>query len=157
MLALDLDEFVKQNTPAARSWSKLAPYLGDMRRLRGMGYSHKQIQSYLATKGIEVSIPGISSYLKRHHDDANVTSRSNINQPEPCSGLSKTASGEITAHAIPTSHNVVDIEADDTQTYFKPDDLKNILNTPIDLDKLAKQGKRHHKQKRKPDYESGSD
>jgi len=148
VLELELDEFVKQNTPAARSWSKLAPYLGDMQCLRDKGYSHKQIQSYLATKGVEVSIPGISSYLKRHPKDANVTNPSNSNRIEPSSALSKTARDDTTTHAIPTSHSVVDIDADDTQTYFKPDDLKNILNTPIDLDKLAKQGKRHHKQKK---------
>jgi DNA-binding transcriptional MerR regulator len=61
---LNVEEFLKQNKPA--SGSKLAPFLTDLRRLRSLGYSLKQVKSYLEAQEVYVSVQNISAYLQRH-------------------------------------------------------------------------------------------
>lgn len=61
---MNVEEFLKQNKPA--SGSKLAPFLTDLHRLRGLGYSLKQVKSYLEAQEVYVSVQNISAYLQRH-------------------------------------------------------------------------------------------
>lgn len=147
---MDIEEFVQLNKPASISGSKLSPFLADLYRLREMGYSYKQIQSYIAGKGITVSIQGIASYLARHQEQKaselqtkRPQTRTN-QQPEPV--------------ATPASNgdDHADKEPENRQTYFDPSDLREILNEKINLDQLARLGK-PHKQTRKKPHETGSD
>lgn len=76
---MDVEDFLKSNKPA--SGSRLAPFLNDLRRLRGLGYSLKQVQDYLAAQEIHVTVQNISAYLHRQqgHKPLKQTSQT-INQ-----------------------------------------------------------------------------
>jgi len=145
---LDIEEFVQLNTPASTSGSKMSPFLPDLYRLREMGYSYKQIQSYLAGKDVKVSIQGIASYLNRHRDQK--AAKLDTKRPQPRTIRPETV-------ATPASRRDDHVEnAENQQTIFDPTDLREILSEKINLDQLAKLGK-PHKQKGKKPHETGSD
>jgi len=152
---MELDEFVKLHQPVSTSRSCLAPYLADIYRLRRLGYSWVQVQNYLDTQGIKVAFQTVAAYVKRHPEQPSETSNKNkLNQavttPAPISEKDQTE----------TSPADNEDENRDGQTsdasFFKPSDLRDIMQSPIDLEKLAKIGK-SHKPKRKKPHETGSD
>ncbi|OAI00891.1 hypothetical protein A1353_18955 [Methylomonas methanica] len=146
---MDIEEFVQLNTPASTSGSKLFPYLADLHRLRELGYSYKQIQSYLAGKDITVSIQGIASYLARHQDQKAVELQKKRPQP-------RTIQPEPVATPARNRDDHIENGPENKQTYFDPSDLREILSEKINLDQLAKLGKPHKKTRKKP-HETGSD
>jgi len=146
---LDIEEFVQLNTPASTSGSKMSPYLADLYRLREMGYSYKQIQSYLAGKSVTVSIQGIASYLNRHREQK--AAKADTKRPQ-----TRTIRPETVATPASRRDDHVEKESENQQTIFDPTDLREILSEKINLDQLAKLGK-PHKQKGKKPHETGSD
>lgn len=153
---MELDEFVKLHKPASTSRSRLAPYLADIYRLRRLGYSWVQVQEYLATKGVTVAFQTVAAYIKRHPEQPSDT----IRQAKTLQ-TTNTAAPAITATDRPETNQADhDEEHGDDQTndssYFKPSDLRDIMQSTVDLDRLAKIGK-SQKPKRKKPHETGSD
>lgn len=146
---MDIEEFVQLNKPASTSGSKLFPFLADLYRLRELGYSYKQIQSYLAGKDITVSVQGIASYLDRHREQK----AAELQTKRPQTG---TIQPEPVAKPARNRDDHVENDQENKQTYFDPSDLREILSEKINLDQLAKLGK-PHKQIRKKPHETGSD
>lgn len=155
---MELDEFVKLHKPASTSRSRLAPYLADIYRLRRLGYSWVQVQEYLATKGVTVAFQTVAAYVKRHPE-----------QPGESSKLSKPRQTMTTPAPTPVqpekdrteaNPSVNEEQHEDDQTsdssFFKPSDLRDIMQSSVDLKTLAKIGK-SQKPKRKKPHETGSD
>lgn len=61
---MDADDYLKAVPPASRR-SKLAPWLADIRKLRANGYTLEQVREFLSQNGVEISIAGVSAYVKR--------------------------------------------------------------------------------------------
>ena len=61
---MDADDYLKAVPPASRR-SKLAPWLADIRKLRANGYTLEQVREFLAKNGVEITIAGVSAYVKR--------------------------------------------------------------------------------------------
>lgn len=158
---MEIDEFVKLHKPASTSRSRLAPYLADIYRLRRLGYSWVQVQSYLATKGVKVAFQTIAAYVKRHpeqpgesKDQTKQKTRQTVEPPAPAPAPAKQQDRSETPQADTEDEN------EDGQTtdssYFNPSDLREIMESSIDLDKLKKAAKRHNPKRKKP-HETGSD
>jgi hypothetical protein len=138
--SLELEEFLSRVKPATRR-SKLEPYLNDLRRLRELGYTLSQMQSYLAAKEIHATIQTISAYLKKKDEVQPSKNPGHEVKPQPPERL--TTSIEETPedqHKGGTS---------DDSTHFNPSELRNILDEEIDLDALAKIGKEQHRKRKK--------
>ncbi|MDD2739451.1 MAG: hypothetical protein PHR94_11010 [Methylomonas lenta] len=152
---MELDEFVKQHQPASTSRSRLAPYLSDIYRLRRLGYSWVQVQNYLDTKGVKVAFQTVAAYLKRHPEQPSEPSKQN--KPRQAVTMPAQTSEQDQTEMRPADN---EDENRDGQTsdasFFKPSDLRDIMQSQIDLEKLAKIGK-SHKPKRKKPHETGSD
>ncbi len=64
--------------------SKLASKLKDIQELRSSGYTLSQIRKFLLDDGIEITISGLSSYLKRKSININRLNISELEvQPKP--------------------------------------------------------------------------
>jgi hypothetical protein len=61
---MNADEFLKQVTPAAQR-SRLAPYGNDIAKLRDKGCSLEQVCQFLAANGVQITIAGLSKYLRK--------------------------------------------------------------------------------------------
>ena len=61
---MNADEFLKSVTPA-RQRSRLAPHWGDIVKLRAHGYSLVQICQFLAANQVQISVAGLSQYIRR--------------------------------------------------------------------------------------------
>jgi hypothetical protein len=61
---MDADEFLKQVHPAAKR-SRLAPFHDDIIKLRDRGYTLQQICDFLKLNNINISLAGLSKYLKK--------------------------------------------------------------------------------------------
>lgn len=153
---MELDEFVKLHKPASTSRSRLAPYLADIYRLRRLGYSWVQVQEYLATKSVTVAFQTIAAYVKRHPEQPGDTTRHN----KPRQTMTTPAPTITPTDRTETNQADHEEEHEDDQTrdssFFKPSDLRDIMQSSVDLEKLAKIGK-SQKPKRKKPHETGSD
>lgn len=152
---MELDEFVKLHKPASTSRSRLAPYLADIYRLRRLGYSWVQVQNYLDTQGVKVAFQTVAAYVKRHPELAGAT----VKQKEkPRQAVTIPAPAEQDRIETPPADNE-DLHEDgqtSDSSFFKPSDLRDIMQSSVDLEKLAKIGK-SQKPKRKKPHETGSD
>jgi hypothetical protein len=155
---MELDEFVKLHKPASTSRSRLAPYLADIYRLRRLGYSWVQVQGYLETKGVTVAFQTVAAYVKRHPEQPGESSK----QSKPRQIMTTPAQTPVPIENDRTDTNPADHEEahEDGQTsdssFFRPSDLRDIMQSSVDLEKLAKIGK-SQKPKRKKPHETGSD
>lgn len=61
---MNADEFLKSVTPA-RQRSRLAPYWGDIVKLRAHGCSLEQVCQFLAANQVHISVAGLSQYIRR--------------------------------------------------------------------------------------------
>ena len=61
---MDVEEFLKQVKPAGRR-SRLAPWWADISKLRRAGCTLEQVKVFLATNGVEITVPGLSTYIQR--------------------------------------------------------------------------------------------
>jgi hypothetical protein len=77
-----LTAFMEATTPGGRE-SKLLPYLEEINLARSRKYTLKQIQAWLQRNGVDISIKGISKFIKtqerrnapRAHDHHDAPSR----------------------------------------------------------------------------------
>ncbi|OHX36514.1 hypothetical protein BJL95_13045 [Methylomonas sp. LWB] len=155
---MELDEFVKLHKPASTSRSRLAPYLADIYRLRRLGYSWVQVQGYLETKGVTVAFQTVAAYVKRHPEQPGESSKQSKLQQTATTPESTPAPSKQDRLETPPADR--EDESEDGQTsdssFFKPSDLRDIMQSSVDLEKLAKIGK-SQKPKRKKPHETGSD
>lgn len=61
---MDANEFLEKTTPTAQR-SRLAPFWNDITMLREKGCTLKQVCEFLAINGVQISIAGLSMYIKR--------------------------------------------------------------------------------------------
>lgn len=70
---MDADEFLKKITPAGKR-SRLAPFWNDISKLRQSGCTLGQVCQFLAANQVQMSIGGLSKYIKlrdqREHSQA---------------------------------------------------------------------------------------
>lgn len=64
---MDANEFLKKVTPAGQR-SRLAPFWNDITKLRQSGCTLEQVCEFLATNGVQMSIAGLSKYIKRREE-----------------------------------------------------------------------------------------
>lgn len=64
---MDANEFLKKVTPAAQR-SRLAPFWNDITKLRENGCTLEQVCEFLAANGVQISIAGLSKYIKRRDE-----------------------------------------------------------------------------------------
>jgi len=64
---VDANEFLKKVTPAGQR-SRLAPFWNDITKLRQSGCTLEQVCEFLATNGVQMSIAGLSKYIKRREE-----------------------------------------------------------------------------------------
>jgi hypothetical protein len=65
--SVDADEFLKRITPAGKR-SRLAPFWNDITKLRQHGCTLEQVCQFLATNQVQMSIAGLSKYIKRRDE-----------------------------------------------------------------------------------------
>lgn len=61
---MDTNEFLKNVTPAVKR-SRLVPYWDDIAKLRASNCTLSQVCGYLRENGVQISIAGLSKYIKR--------------------------------------------------------------------------------------------
>jgi len=61
---MNADEFLKIVTPA-RPRSRLAPYWGDILKLREHGCTLEQVRQFLAANQVQISVGGLAQYIRR--------------------------------------------------------------------------------------------
>lgn len=64
---MDANEFLKKVTPAAQR-SRLAPFWNDITQLRDSNCTLEQVCEFLAANGVQISIAGLSKYIKRREE-----------------------------------------------------------------------------------------
>ena len=64
---MDANEFLRNVTPAVKR-SRLVPYWDDIAKLRASNCSLGQVCGYLRENGVQISIAGLSKYIKKHED-----------------------------------------------------------------------------------------
>ena len=64
---MDANEFLRNVTPAVKR-SRLVPYWDDITKLRASNCSLGQVCGYLRENGVQISIAGLSKYIKKHED-----------------------------------------------------------------------------------------
>jgi hypothetical protein len=65
MLVVDANEYLNKITPAFKR-SRLAPFWNDITKLRGSNCTLGQVCEFLVDNGVQISIAGLSQYIKRH-------------------------------------------------------------------------------------------
>jgi|EndMetStandDraft_4_1072995.scaffolds.fasta_scaffold205976_2 hypothetical protein len=118
MANTELDEFIKSFRPAAVP-SRVAPHLEGIRQLRALGYSLKQVTLYLASKGVTISVSGLSALLRRKQERLAMVP----DNPPPLP-RSTNASDPLLSHLQPSTRPIVDID--------------QIGSRKVDLDALAR-------------------
>jgi len=128
---LNVEDFLKQNKPA--SGSKLAPFLNDLRRLRSLGYSLRQVKSYLEAQEVYVSVQNISAYLQRHQDDQT--------RQMPAQNANKTNEGENTAKEDDEDHNLTRRQRGEKEAakYLTPEAMNPLVKRVMEKQKLKEQ------------------
>ena len=87
-LDMDVNEFLRKVTPAAKG-SRLVPYWSDVVKLRDSNCTLGQVCGFLRENGVQISIAGLSKYIKRREEN------------EKKGGIPKTASRETKTHVRP--------------------------------------------------------
>lgn len=64
---MDANEFLKKVTPAGQR-SRLAPFWNDITKLRQSGCTLEQVCEFLAANDVQMSIAGLSKYIKRREE-----------------------------------------------------------------------------------------
>lgn len=64
---VDAAEFLKKVTPAGQR-SRVAPFWNDITKLRESGCTLEQMCAFLAENGVQISIAGLSKYIKRREE-----------------------------------------------------------------------------------------
>ncbi len=128
---MNVEDFLKQNKPA--SGSKLAPFLTDLRRLRSLGYSLRQVKSYLEAQEVYVSVQYISAYLQRHQDDQT--------RETPDWNANMTNEDENTAKDDDEDHNLTRRQRGEKEAakYLTPEAMNPLVKRVMEKQKLKEQ------------------
>ena len=98
---MDANEFLKRVKPAAKR-SRLAPFLDDINKLRGEGCTLDQVREFLAANGVEISVAGLSKYIKRQEGKAGTTAPPTTRPTAaPAQNLDVSKSGPVAAPVEP--------------------------------------------------------
>lgn len=92
---MDANEFLKKVKPAAQR-SRVAPFWNDITKLRGSGCTLEQVCEFLAANGVQISIAGLSKYIKRREEKGETErARGPVSEgkPEPVSAPNPGGSG----------------------------------------------------------------
>lgn len=65
---MDANEFLKNVTPAVKR-SRLVPYWEDIAKLRASNCTLDQVCGFLRENGVQISIAGLSKYIKRREEN----------------------------------------------------------------------------------------
>ena len=76
---MDVDEFLRRVTPAAQR-SRLAPFWGDINKLRDSGCTLGQVCEFLAANEVQISIAGLSKYIKRREGRTDGAERVHVSE-----------------------------------------------------------------------------
>lgn len=81
----ELLKFMKRVKPAAPR-SQLAAHWESIKSLREHGYTLEQVCEYLAAKGVQITVAGLSNYIRRRKDKASeeapVTQETTVSEDE---------------------------------------------------------------------------
>lgn len=69
----DLLKLAAKQKPARQRRSALDPYLKDLQKLKGQGYTLDQLVEMLATLGVVVTKQGVHDFLKRRAETTETT------------------------------------------------------------------------------------
>ena len=109
---MDASEFLKKITPAGKR-SRLAPYWEDIQKLRLSGCTLEQVCEFLAANGVQMSIAGLSKYIKRREEKSSLTTTpqpSKAQQEEPAKNTQDVKNfSDGTVSTAPTPQNSVDL------------------------------------------------
>lgn len=64
---MHIDEFLATHPPKIRP-SRITPHHAEVMRLRELEYSYAAITKYLASVGVDVTIPTVRAYVMRHSE-----------------------------------------------------------------------------------------
>lgn len=67
---VDVNDFLKNVTPASPR-SRLTPFWSDIVKLRKNDCSLNQVRTFLKANGVEISIAGLSKYIKKREEKEN--------------------------------------------------------------------------------------
>ena len=102
---MDANEFLKKVTPAVKR-SRLAPFWEDIKKLRMSGCTLEQVCEFLSINGVQMSIAGLSKYIKRREEKASSATTTPANtQEEPA----KNTQSEGSIQTAPIPQNAVDL------------------------------------------------
>ena len=103
---MDENEFLKKVTPAVKR-SRLAPFWEDIKKLRMSGCTLEQVCEFLSINGVQMSIAGLSKYIKRREEKASsaTTPQPSNTQEEPA----KNTQSEGSIQTAPIPQNAVDL------------------------------------------------
>jgi hypothetical protein len=125
------DEFLKTITPAVQR-SRLAPFWDDIVKLRAHGCSLDQVCQFLAANQVQISITGLSKYIRRRE----------AGLPES----SKIKAGAVSARSAQGASFVEpEDEGERLVPSHDPRDLDRIFSNKPDLAALAKIAKDNRK------------
>lgn len=128
---MDADEFLKKVTPAAQR-SRLAPFWNDITKLRENGCTLEQVCEFLAANGVQISIAGLSKYIKRRDEKGEKAERVHAPDSQQKAQRVHAASGADTPAAAP---QVTPKGEDQTST----DDLEG--QSPVERDRARRERK----------------
>jgi len=101
--------------------------------LRSLGYSLRQVKSYLEAQEVYVSVQNISAYLQRHQDDQT--------RQMPAQNANKTNEGENTAKEDDEDHNLTRRQRGEKEAakYLTPEAMNPLVKRVMEKQKLKEQ------------------
>lgn len=130
---MDADEFLKTITPAVQR-SRLAPFWDDIVKLRAHGCSLDQVCQFLAANQVQISITGLSKYIRRR--EAGLPERAKVKE-----GAVSARSAQGTSSTEQENEG----EGERLVPSHDPRDLDRIFSNKPDLAALAKIAKDNRK------------
>ena len=79
---MNIDEFQRQEPPAGKR-SSLEPHRAEIVLLSGKGYSHDQIQRWLASNGVTITRSAVQRFVQKHALVGSSVPKSNDRPPIP--------------------------------------------------------------------------
>lgn len=119
---MDAQEFLSRVTPGKQQ-SRLTPFLADITMLRQHGCTLEQVCEFLAANKVQISIAGLSKFIKRREDSPDASRGSFASTPAPAA---------LTAPAIPTLHEEAAAELSTRIT--NPADVRKASRREINLE-----------------------
>ena len=99
---MDASEFLKKITPAAKR-SRLAPFWEDIKKLRQSGCTLEQVCEFLAANGVQMSIAGLSKYIKRREEKSSSATTPQEEAAKDTQDVKNFSEGPVPIAPIPQS------------------------------------------------------